>query len=226
MANLQIKIGEKHNRLTLINYVENTKDRHPLGEFLCECGNKTITRINRVFRQDCKSCGCLNKEMARDMCLGKLSITHGLTSTNKETKRIYNVYRSMLARCYNPNVKVYKDYGGRGITVCDEWKNNPLAYYDWCVENNYTTKMHIDRIDNNGNYSPENCRIVTSKVNCNNTRTNNVVNFKGVDMTISEMADLIGMRYCTLRTRLMRDNMTPEQAYSIPLKRLAHNAKH
>lgn len=91
--------------------------------------------------------------------------THGLSGT-----RIYGVYKGIKRRCFNENDPSYKNYGGRGITICEEWLNDFRVFYDWCLTNGYSKGLDIDREDNDGDYTPDNCRFVTRKVNGRNTR--------------------------------------------------------
>jgi len=122
------------------------------GMFVCTfCSSEVEKTISNGKKS--KSCGCR-----------KGSITHGLSKT-----RIYSVWRDIKRRCYDPSVKAYKNYGERGIQVCDEWMNF-IVFYKWCLSNGYDGKLEIDRIDNNKNYNPENCRFVTKTINLRNSR--------------------------------------------------------
>lgn len=107
--------------------------------------------------------------------------------------RIYCIWAGMLQRCYNKSANSYKIYGGRGITVCDEWIKSYFAFEDWAVNNGYRDNLTIDRIDNNGNYDPSNCRWATKKQQQNNRRNNVIVEVAGVQMTIAEAADKYGI---------------------------------
>ena len=118
----------------------------------------------------------------------------------------------MKARCYNPNRKRYVDYGGRGITVCDEWKNDVKAFYDWAMANGYSDDLTIDRIDTNGNYCPENCRWVGQDVQGNNKTDNILVERNGETHTIGEWANITGIRYATLYNRIVKLHWTAEKA--------------
>lgn len=218
MANLRIKIGEKINLLTFIEYLGKTDKHHHVGKFICDCGSEKVTMVNRVFTNGVKSCGCLQRKAASMLAKKFDNTTHGLTTTSNESRRIYSVYRTMLDRCYNSNAKNYIYYGARGITVCDEWKNNPTAYYNWCIDNGYKARLHIDRIDNNGNYSPENCRVVTSNDNNRNTSRNRFVEFRGKTMVVKDFADLLGMAQSTMRAKLFKQGLTPEEVYNNPAK--------
>ena len=121
----------------------------------------------------------------------------------------------MLGRCYNPNHMHFKRYGMRGITVCEEWKNNFQAFYDWAMSNGYRDDLTIDRIDNNGNYCPENCRWATMKEQCNNTRSNTLITYNGKTQTMAQWAKEIGMPYHKLVVRIAR-GWDVERAFTTP----------
>lgn len=150
---------------------------------LCDCGNYKVVRGNNLRTGNTKSCGCLQKE-----CRKTNLKTHG-----KRNTRLYNVWSKIKDRCYNKNNQAYKLYGERGIKMCEEWINNFESFYDWAMSNGYndTAKKYectIDRIDNNGNYCPENCRWVDASIQQRNKRIqkNNNSGYKGIYFSKTE----------------------------------------
>lgn len=123
---------------------------------VCVCGKEKIVLLTHLVLKKSKGCGCK----------GNYKTTHNLSDHN-----LYHVWGSMKARCYNKNRERYCDWGGRGIIVCDEWKDNFQSFYDWSMINGYSKGLQIDRRDNDGNYHPDNCQWVTPKVNSENRRT-------------------------------------------------------
>lgn len=122
----------------------------------------------------------------------------------RKNTRLYSIYANILSRCFNPNVDCYHLYGGRGITVCAEWKNDFKAFYDWSMSNGYADNLSIDRVDNNEGYSPDNCRWVTMRMQSNNRRNNVHVTMNNECKTLSEWCELYGINYKTVRDRLKR----------------------
>jgi hypothetical protein len=126
----------------------------------------------------------------------------------------------MLARCYNPDKDGFRFYGGRGITVCEEWKNSFQAFYKWATDNHWNSGLDVDRRDNDGNYSPSNCRLITHKENCRNTRKNAMLTFNNETHCISEWAEIIGIKPGTLSYRINKGGWTIEKALSTPARKM------
>ena len=173
----------------------------------CECGNTTIARGSHLKRGYIQSCGCLATET-----LAKRSTKHGLERT-----RIYRIWNGMMIRCYNPKSNRYNRYGGRGITVCDEWKNDVKAFYDWAMANGYQDHLTIERKDNDGPYSPENCTWATMKEQLNHTSRNHMVTVSGVTKTVTQWVEDNGIAISTVYSRLQR-GWTIERAVTEPSK--------
>lgn len=157
----------------------------------CVCGN-TRHLTKATLKNGTPSCGCKRYETASSK-----RKTHGMTKT-----RLYHIWQDMKARCYRKNNKNYDLYGGRGITVCEEWKNSFETFYEWSMANGYSDSLTIDRVDSNGNYEPSNCRWATQKQQCNNFSRNRILTLDGVSKTMSEWADITGISYTTIRARL------------------------
>lgn len=137
--------------------------------------------------------------------------THGMSTT-----RLYYLWRSMKERCCLPSQDNYKRYGGRGIKVCDEWINNFEAFRDWAYRNGYNDSLSIDRIDNNGDYTPNNCRWVTLKEQARNTRGNHYVEFMGQRKTLVELSEEYNVNYDLLKTRINKLHWSIEKALFTP----------
>ena len=160
--------------LGMIFVPRTSKYKRHYGIFKCPfCQSHFRASLANIKRGNVKSCGCFRKQTIRSMRL-----KHGFSRTP-----LYFIYRAAINRCYNPVNKGYKNYGARGIVVCEEWKNSFMAFRDWSLRNGYEPGLEIDRIDNDGPYSPENCRWVTSSVNGQNKRLigpKNKSGFRGV----------------------------------------------
>lgn len=131
----------------------------------CDCGKMVEVRSRSLISGKTKSCGCLMVEKAT---------VHGDARDGKQS-RLYKIWADMLGRCRNPKIDGYHRYGGRGIKVCEEWANSYQAFKDWAITHGYTDDLTIDRIDNDGNYCPENCQWATQKEQANNRSTNRKV---------------------------------------------------
>lgn len=154
-------LGKQHGKLTITDEVTHSGHRYKVRA-LCECGISIDVRLKSLVNGDTTSCGCYAR---------KVATLHGMS-----THPLYIVLKGMLHRCNSEGHKSYMDYGGRGITVCPKWTlTNPMVFISWAESNGYKKGLEIDRIDNDGNYEPSNCRWVTHQVNMNNTR-NTIIN--------------------------------------------------
>ena len=152
---------------------ENSKQKKRFGLYKCGfCGNKFRADTNNIKNGHTNSCGCYQKRRTIES-----HKTHGLGYT-----RLYNIWGKLKDRTLNPKNKNYNDYAGRGITICEEWKNDFMSFYNWAMSNGYSDELSIDRIDNDGNYCPENCRWTTQTIQTRNQRVykNNSSGYKGV----------------------------------------------
>lgn len=159
----------------------------------CSCGNRFITagsNLRSGHTRHCPQCGY--------KATGEKSRTHGMTHT-----KLYGVWQSMQNRCKDPKNKSYLDYGGRGISVCDEWKD-PSTFFEWAKTNGYREGLEIDRIDVNGNYSPDNCRWITRLENSNNKRNNKLIEYNGETKTLAQWARFFDVNYKRLSKLLTR----------------------
>lgn len=167
----------------------------------CECGVRRCVDGRSLRSGASKSCGCLGAEHRIAAAVAAVTKHHG------KSERLYNVWSGMKDRCNNPKNKFYDRYGGRGITICDEWASDYTAFRDWAFANGYDPtlqkgKCTLDRLDNNKGYCPENCAWRTSKQQCNNRSNNHVIEYNGIKHTLSEWAEITGLRKDTLRRRI------------------------
>lgn len=186
MARIKDLTGQRFSKLIAIRFVRKSK-KGDIWLCKCDCGKEVeVLKYNLIYGNT-KSCGCLRVES---------NLKHGLYKT-----RLYNIYRNMLGRCYVPSWVEYKNYGGRGIAMCDEWRNDISKFYNWAMANGYKDNLTIDRIDNNGNYQPSNCRWVTKKEQLNNTSRNKFCVVRGEKLTLAQIAEKYNINAGTLHKR-------------------------
>lgn len=176
--------GKVFGRYTVIEKAPSK--RKPSGNkvtmWRCRCSCGTIKDVKAEALKDGRvlSCGCYAKDVNR-----KRLTTHGDSDS-----RLYHIWDGMIARCHKPNNKYYKRYGGRGINVCNEWRSDYQAFKDWSVKNGYGDDLTIDRIDNNDDYKPENCRWTSMKVQSNNRSSNRVYTINGETHNVTQWSSI------------------------------------
>ena len=190
------RTGQKFGRLTLIERVENNKFNQVQWKCRCDCGKEVIVKAYSLTTGQTKSCGCLKKEQNY---INIAKVKHNMTNT-----RLYNIWRDMKSRCLNPNNKRHKFYFDKGITVCYEWKNDFMNFYNWAINNGYRDNLKIDRINNNGNYEPKNCRWATITEQNNNQSNNIRIKYNESEYTLSELSKIYNIKRATLYDRIKR----------------------
>ena len=186
--------GKKFGRLSVIERAEN-KGKKVVWLCKCDCGNYKKVMSCSLSKGATNSCGCLHKEK---LYHNKNCMKHGQRHT-----KLYEVWLSMKQRCENSNSQYYYRYGGRGITVCDEWKDFE-PFYEWSISNGYKDGLTIDRKDNDKEYSPNNCRWTDRITQANNTSRNHYLTYNGKTQTVAQWAREIGITHRCLLHRIER----------------------
>lgn len=183
-------IGQKFSMLTIIGF-SHMENESSFWHVRCDCGNERVMRIQCIRNKGIVSCGCYAiKEKSQRMHI------HGQSRTS-----LYRRWIDIKIRCTDPNSQKYKYYGAKGIECCAEWEQF-LPFYEWAMANGYEQELQIDRINNNGNYSPDNCRFVTSKENINNRGCTVYCEINGIKKPINYWAEKIGISRNTLLHRI------------------------
>lgn len=208
--------GQKFGRLTVIERAGSNSNGRALWRCHCECGNEIIRTGNTLLQGNTKSCGCLVADASSEN--GKKRATHGLSNS-----RLFHVWMDMRVRCRDKNEKSYKNYGGRGIKVCEEWNNDFLSFYEWSISSGYDESAPrgsytLERINTNGDYSPENCKWVTMQEQQNNKRCNRFITYNGKTQTMAQWARELNINYTLLKSRF-RSGWSVEKAFTTPVKK-------
>jgi len=194
--------GNKYHRLTAMNNTEpyNRNETHHYWRFLCDCGHEKVIRRDHVLSSKIRSCGCLAREGNNKK--------HGHTGT-----RLYNIWTHIISRTENRTNPGWKDYGGRGITICAEWRNNFSEFYRWAITNGYIDGLTIERINVNGGYSPNNCAWIPL-ASQNENKTNTVyLTYNGKKQSVKKWSEEIGTPIKTICNRLYSGWSTDEALY-------------
>lgn len=196
--------GDRFGRLTAVRMVERdvSKAGNHLWLFRCDCGNEKQTRIRYVTSGHTTSCGCAFREL-----MVERNTTHGLS---RKQPYEYRSWKDMRGRCLNPNDSDFKDYGGRGITVCERWNDFAAFFEDMGPRQHGET---IDRIDVNGNYEPGNCRWAPAGIQSRNKRNNHRLTINGETLTLAEWCRHFGIEPSKVRYRL-KQGFPVEEAFS------------
>lgn len=192
--------GQQFGRWTVLK----RGDKPKIWICRCECGKIKAANIDNLKSGKSISCGCYRAELGE-----KQLKKHGMSKT-----KLYYVWYGMKKRCGNPGVRGYERYGGRGIKVCKEWAVNFETFMAWAMVNGYKEGLEIDRIDNEGNYEPTNCRWVTRYENMQNTRINKHIEYKGKVYTINQLSEMHGIAAKLIGARL-RKGWNVEEAISL-----------
>lgn len=205
--------GQKFGRLTVIEKIGS--DKYGVKwKCKCSCGNYTEVYGTLLRKHKSSSCGCYKKEINSKICHDTFT-THGETNTS-----LYKVWQGMKKRCFNPKEKAYKNYGGRGVTVCSEWKENFLTFKKWAEENGYKKDLTIERINNNGNYEPSNCTWIPLPQQANNRRSSHFITFKGEKRTITEWSKIVRLNRRTISYRINNLHWSIEKALTTPARKV------
>lgn len=186
-------LGQQFDRL----YVEKrselkSREGRAMWVCSCSCGNRVLVDTKSLTTRTTRSCGCYSREVH-----SQIFTKHGASKS-----KLYFVWSDMKSRCSDTNALPYQDYGGRGIKVCEEWVASFESFQRWALDNGYKQGLTLDRINVNDGYTPENCRWVTMKTQCNNKRNNRFISYKGETHTVSEWSEVTGISKAVLRYRL------------------------
>lgn len=194
MGRFQDLTGKRYGKLLVLNRAEDyisPKGYKALNwNCQCDCGKKLIVRGCNLRSGASNSCGCNKIENPNRYIHGKINT------------RIYSIWCGIKVRCYSVNSASYNNYGRRGISMCQDWEKNFLSFYEWSINNGYNDSLTIDRVDNNGNYEPTNCRWTTYAVQNNNSRHNHLVTYNGITLNMKQWSDKTGIKYQKIKDRI------------------------
>lgn len=204
--------GKRFNDLVVIERVENASGGVVRWKCLCDCGNTTIVRGSNLKNGNVKSCGC------------RVYKSHNATHNMSKT-RIYREWAAIKSRCYNKNLKSYKDYGGRGIKVCNEWLNSFESFKEWAYSNGYEDNLTIERKDIDGDYCPSNCTWIPFREQQRNRRICYAFEYNGRQQDLSSWCKELNLPYKNIHNRIYKLGWPFERAISEPVHIEKRNKK-
>lgn len=198
-------LGQRFGRLVVIQKLPKKNNR---GMWLCkcDCGNVKELSCNVLTCGKTKSCGCLQKDIAKK----------NKTKHNGKYTRLYNTWLNIKRRCYNPSSKAFPYYGAKGIKMYDKWIHDFSAFKDWAYKNGYNDTLTIDRINNDGDYEPNNCRWVDMITQENNRTNNRHIYYNGNEYTLFDLSEISKVGYKTLHQRLYMYGWDIDKAVNTP----------
>lgn len=208
-------IGMKLGALTLVEATDARSRGHVVYKWRCDCGGDFYAHVQNIRLAKFPSCGCQTKRL-----ISAARTSHGASKKGSPMYSMYIVWRAMFWRCENASRRDFKNYGGRGIKVCQRWHSFDCFVADMGIRP--SEKHSIDRIDVNGDYEPGNCRWATTTEQANNKRTSRFLAFDGREMTVSQWAREVGIGNDTLRLRLAK-GWSIERALTVPAMRRGPN---
>src|ERR1043165_3062320 len=199
--------GFKNGRLTVVS-LRSTGNR-TYWNCICDCGKEFFSEANCIKTGKTKSCGCFRRD----------ETTRRKTVHNFRHHPLYDIWCHIKDRCFNPKNPSYHNYGGRGITMCHEWRGDAKAFIEWCLANGWKDNLEIDREENDGDYCPSNCRFVTRLINSFNRRTTVKIEHHGQMLTTLELEKISNGISASRIFRRIRDcGWSVEDAISVPIR--------
>lgn len=206
--NIKDLTGQRFGRLVVVG-LHPTETRKTYWVCQCDCGNMKIVRSDSLQCGAIRSCGCLKKEQdSKNLVLGNGHRKYQETGFKVGGTRLYYIWQGMKDRCYNEHNARYDRYGGRGIKICEEWKENFIAFHDWAISNGYTDDLTIDRIDNDADYCPDNCRWSTQKEQSRNRSTNIYITIGNSKRTLTEWCEIFDVDFSKIVARYNKNGFT------------------
>lgn len=213
--------GMQFGRLTVV--CEGPRHVTPSGYTIrtwrcnCQCGAQKDVDGKSLISGKTSSCGCLQRETTANR-----NYTH-----HQSKSRLYSIWKGMMGRCYNPKAAAYSNYGGRGIHVCDEWHgaDGVIKFSEWAETHGYEDSLTLDRIDNDGDYRPDNCRWATISQQSNNKRNNHRITINDQTHTIAEWESITGLNRKTIKRRIYEYGFTGDSVFTHKLKEVFDERK-